>query len=344
MSETRRSSELDGAARLVASARARLNAAAADLHLPQRDRLTEWQRRTMIALLDRLIGSVEDDLRSALAARLPPEHYPAAHAALSSAQIEIARPLLDEAAPWDPALVALLLRRAEEHRLQANGADNLLLVELSGSSDETIAAEAMALLVAQSRRLDSFQGPLLLRTELPAELEHGLVWTVAASLRAYLVVTHDVPPPIADEAIAEAAGALISGYDEGETFAALALRLVRTLDAAGHLNDRMIARMPGEAALPLLLAALSTRTGLSADACWELIADPGARGAVLLLRAAGLSREVAGAILFALHGDGDGVIAEFERFDGVDPADAAALLALWRADPAYRAAVASLAA
>lgn len=344
MSENRRSSELDGAARLVASARARLNAAAADLRLAEADRLTEWQRRTMLALLDRLVASVEDDLRSALAARLSAEDHEAAHAALSSAQIEIARPRLDDAKPWDAALVALLLRRAEEHRLQMGAADNALLVELSGSENEAIAAEAMALLVAQSRRLDSFREPLLLRTELPAELEHDLVWTVAASLRAYVVGTHDVPPPIADRALTEAAGDLLGRYDEGETFAALALRLVRSLEAAGRLDDRTIARMPGEAGLPLLLAALAARARIPADACWELIADPGARGAVLLLRAADLSREAAGAILFALHGDGDRAVAEFERFDGVDPADAAALLTLWRADPAYRAAVASLVA
>jgi hypothetical protein len=344
MSENRRSSELDGAARLVASARARLAAAAADLRLPEADRLTEWQRRTILALLDRLVASVEDDLRSALAARLPAEDHEGAHAALSSAQIEIARPLLDDAAPWDPALVSLLLRRAEEHRLQMGVADNALLVELSGSGDDATAAEAMALLVAQSRRLDSFREPLLLRIELPAELEHGLVWTVAASLRAYLVGTHDIAPPIADRALAAAAAGLLAHYDEGETFGALALRLARTLDAAGRLDDRTIARMPGESALPLLLAAFSVRTGLTADACWELVADPGARGAVLLLRAADVARDAAGAILFALHGDGETIVAEFERFDGVGPADAAALLALWRADPAYRAAVASLAA
>ena len=343
MSDTRRSSELDGAARLVASARARLAAAADDLRLAEPDRLTEWQRRTMRALLDRLVHSVEDDLRSALAVRLPPEHE-AVRAAFSSAQLEIARPILDDAAPWDPALVALLLRRAEEHRLQLGAADNVLLVELSGSGDEIIAREAMALLVAQSRRLDSFREPLLLRTELPAELEHGLVWTIAASLRPYLVATHDVPPPVADEALAAAAGDLLAGYDEGETFGALALRLARALQAAGRLDERTIARMPGEAGLPLLLAALSVRTGLAAEACWELIADPGARGAVLLLRAAHLSRETAGTILFALHGDSERIVAEFERFDGVDSADAAALLALWRADPAYRAAVAGLAA
>ena len=344
MSETRRSSELDGAARLAASARARLAAAVADLRLVERARLTEWQRRTIRALLDRLIGSVEDDLRSALVTRLPAADHDAARAALSSARIEIARPLLDDAAPWEPALIALLLRRAEEHRLQMGTADNSLLVELSGSDNEVVASEAMALLVAQSRRLDSFREPLLLRTELPAELEHGLVWIVAASLRAYLVETHDVPASTADAALADAAADLLARYDEGETFAALALRLVRSLDAAGRLDDRTVARMPGEAGMPLLLAALCVRTGVSADACWELIADPATRGAVLLLRAAGFSREAAGSILFAFHGDGESVVTEFERFDGIDSADAAALLTLWRADPAYRAAVASLAA
>ena len=55
MSDTRRSSELDGAARLVASARARVAAAAADLRLPDGDRLTEWQRRTMLAPVSALV-------------------------------------------------------------------------------------------------------------------------------------------------------------------------------------------------------------------------------------------------------------------------------------------------
>lgn len=344
MSDTRRSTELDGAARLAASARARLAAAAADLRLPERDRLTEWQRRTILALLERLVRSIEDDLRSALIRRVPAGPYEGLHAALSSATVEIARPLLDEAASWDGTLLALLLRRAEEHRLQMGAGDNLLLVQLSGSEDQAIASAAMRLLLAQSARLDPFREPVLPRTELPAELEHGLVWTIAASLRFYMVGAHDLPPPVADAAVADAVAELLAGYDEGDTVAALAFRLVRNLDAAGRLDDRLIARMPGEAGLPLLLAALSVRASLSADASWELIADPGARGAVLLLRAAGLSRETAGAILFALHGEDETVLVEFDRFEGVDRADAAALLSLWRADPVYRAAVASLAA
>src|SRR4051812_10890978 len=147
MSDTRRSSELDGAARLVASARTRVAAAAADLRLPEGDRLTEWQRRTMLALLHRLVRSVEDDLRSAVAEWLPAGEHEALHASLSSAQVDIAGPLLDDSAFWDPALVALLLRRAEEHRLQMGAADNALLIELAGSDDDAIAGEAMAVLV-----------------------------------------------------------------------------------------------------------------------------------------------------------------------------------------------------
>src|SRR3569833_1301606 len=112
MSETRRSTALDGAARLVASARARLAGAGLELRLPEQDRLTEWQRRTIAALLAGLVRSVEDELRAALAARREAGEHEALHAALASAQVEIAAPLLGNAAPWDEALIALLLRRA----------------------------------------------------------------------------------------------------------------------------------------------------------------------------------------------------------------------------------------
>src|SRR4051794_17661874 len=169
MSETRRSYELDGAARLAASARARLAGVALELRLPEPDRLTEWQRRTIASLHAGLVRSIEDELRSAVAPRLPADRHEALHAALASAQVEIAAPLLAAASRWDESLVALLLRRAEEHRLQKGAADNALLVELPGSAEERVGGDAMALLIAQSRRLDPSREPLLPRTELPAE-------------------------------------------------------------------------------------------------------------------------------------------------------------------------------
>lgn len=349
MSEAQPDRDADSGARLAVAARRRLAAAAADLRLPDSCRLSEWQRRSVSALLAGLARSVEDELRSALAARFVggpagDGAHDMLHAALTSAHVEIALPLLDAAAPWEPALIAILLRRAEEHRLHRGNADNALLTELAGNADEAIAAEAMVLLIAQSRRLDSFQEPMIRSGELPAEQAHALAWTIAAALRRYMLREHGIAAEAADAALGAAAASLLAGHDEGATFEAQSLRLARILHCAGALDDGMAARMLIDGNLPLFLAALHVRTGLAAEACWELLSDPSAAGSMLLLRGAGFGRDVAGAILFRLHGEGERAIAAFERFEGLGAAEAAARLGLWRADPAYRAAVARLAA
>ncbi len=63
--------------------------------LPSEIRLTEWQRLTAAALLNRLIHGLEDALRARLAARF--EAHPALHAALSSARVPIVLPILERA-------------------------------------------------------------------------------------------------------------------------------------------------------------------------------------------------------------------------------------------------------
>jgi hypothetical protein len=49
--------------------------------------------------------------------------------------------------------------------------------------DRVVAASAMALLIAESRRRTSPDAGQLTQTDLPAELHHRLVWWVAAALR-----------------------------------------------------------------------------------------------------------------------------------------------------------------
>jgi hypothetical protein len=342
MSEMRPSGETDGAARLAAAARDRLSFGLADLRLPDAYRLSEWQRATITALLERLVLSIETELRGALASAFAGQAE--LHASLASASVEIGLPILAAASPWEPALIGALLRRAEEHRLHRLSADHALLIELAGDSDEVVAAEAMSLLIAQSGRFDAFQEPMMLRTELPAELEHGLVWTVAASLRRYIVGLHKVAPAEADAAIAAAAAALLGEYDEGQTFAARGLRLMRRLDRARRLGDPTVLRSLTEGGLPLFLAALAVRGGVDADSAWELLSDPAARGGALLLRAAGIGKEETAAILFRLHGENEAVAGELDRFEALSTDEARSLLVLWRTDPAYRAAIARMVA
>jgi hypothetical protein len=341
MSNVRLSGEEgDGAVRLLASARARVAAAAADLALPEGLRLTDRQRTSVLALLSDLVRSVEEALRTELAQALPGD---ALQAALSSAHVEIAVPVLAGGASLaDPALIDLLLRRAEEHRLhRAAAAENALLVELAGDGDDDVAREAMALLIAQNGRLDGFGEPVLPHGDLPAELEHHLVWTVAAALRRYMIVRHGADPAACDNAVAAASSRVLAGHDEGETAEARAMRLALALRAAGRLEEEgLVARALTHGSLPLFLALLALRTGLAAAAVWELLSA--ASGPVLLLRAAGLARDEAAAILLAWGLPEAALSDALDRLDGTPPEAARELLTLWHADPGYRAAVARL--
>jgi uncharacterized protein (DUF2336 family) len=333
--------EIDGAAQLLASARLRVASTAADLALPEGFRLNEWQRTTVGALLVRLVRAVEDELRAALAGSVAD---PALHAALSSAHVEIAMPALGTSGVLgESRLVEALLRRAEEHRLQrAGAADTALLVELAGDRDEWVASEAMALLIAQSGRLDPFREPLLPRSDLSAEVEHHLVWTVAAALRRYMIDRHGADPATTDESLSAAARLVLTSHDEGATMDARCRRLATALRDAGRLDDSLALRSLNEATLPFFVAILASRSGLDADAVWELLPARSGRGAVLLLRAAAIARSEAGGILFTLAGDETQLAAQLDLFDGIAAPEAGRLLTLWRTDPGYRAAVARL--
>jgi uncharacterized protein (DUF2336 family) len=345
----------DAARMLHAAAIERLSVALTDLFLPARFRLSEWHRTTMAALLARLVRSVEDQLRGALAERFAEAEFPELHAALVVPHVEIALPILEpSSALRDSELVALLLRRAEEHRLHRAAlrsavAPDGLLGELVRDADAELAEMAMAVMIGHSRRLDAFQEPLIATTELPAELEHRLVWTVAAALRSYLISIHRIIPSDADRALAEAAARRLAAYDEGEGLEARCLMLARRLEALGRLGNDFIARSLAEGGLPLLLAALSLRCDLAGDAVWEVLSDPTERGAPLLLRAAGLSREEAGPILVALAPPTVGtedelLVRQLDIFDTHSQDEARTTLRLWQVDPAYRSAIARVAA
>ncbi len=345
-----RGKQSDAARLLLAAARERFAVAATDLLLPDQARLSEWQRLTAAALLTRLIHSIEDDLRARLAAKF--EAHPAVHAAFSSARVPIALPILERAQVLrDAELGNVLVRRVEEHRFwkahaPADGQD--LLFELVRDADEDVAAGAMELVIARSRRFDRFQEPDMGQVELPAEVQHKLVWLVAAALRHYLVQQHGLAA--VDGLIEEAGSALVASHDEGTILEAHATRLARRLETLGRLDGALLERALSEGMLPFFIAGAATLCGLDYAAAWEVMADPRGRGPAILLRAAGVEREPAAAILLLAnsHGplvsgtEGDATLSQLELYDSLDRASAEEVLRLWRAAPGYRAAVARI--
>jgi uncharacterized protein (DUF2336 family) len=336
----------DEARLLQAAARERLSVAAADLALPDPLRLTDWQRATIAGIISKLVRAIEDELRSTLSEAPAVKAHAKLYAAISSAHVDVAGPILERsAAHLDRPLVSALIRRSEEHRRfrARKEGENALLLELIGDADEAVAEQAMAILIAQSRRFDRFSEPVAARTELPAELQHRLVWRVAAALRRYMIEQQELVPADADAAIVGAAERLLAAYDEGDSLEARSMRLARHLHAAGRLSDDLISRALGEGALPLFTSALAVRAGLSFASSWEVLCDPRGRGTVFLLSAAGVERAHSAAILLSLQGSEDAVSARVDLFDVTSPASAAEALRLWQVNPGYREAIAEIA-
>jgi uncharacterized protein (DUF2336 family) len=341
---TRHDARNDDARLLHAAARERLAVAAADLTIPHALRLTEWQRATVSGILSKLVRTVEDELRVSLTEMPAIRDNDALHAAISAAHVAIAAPILERSgAHIERPLVAALIRRAEEHRRHRAraGAEGGLLLELIRDEDEAVAEQSMAIVIAQSRRFDRFSEPVAARTELPAELEHRLVWRVAAALRLYMVDRHGLAPAAADEAAVAAAERLLAGYDEGDSLDARSMRLARRLQETGRLTDSVLERALSDGALPLFLAGLAVRAGLSQSSAWEILSEPGGRGAVLLLKSAGIARSEAASILLALGGE-EGVERQVDMFDVTAPEAAREALRLWQVNPGYREAMAEI--
>ena len=95
------------------------------------------------------------------------------------------------------------------------------------------AAERMALLVAESRRIDRSSAPLLDLDDLPAAAAHALVWTLAAELRAALHAG-GLDAPAADTFAVAAGGDRLARYDASSSVGAVAERLADALAELSH--------------------------------------------------------------------------------------------------------------
>lgn len=346
---------LSDAASAARGADDRLSAALIDLFLPEPHRPSDRQRHVMTQYLEKLVDDVEADLRHRLL-MLPAEGVPAALIeAIGTARIEIAAPILARANVLrDTALVALLLTRAEEERIVAM----LRRAAESGSdtstddgspfeaSDAKGARLEMALLIAESRRFDRFNRPAIAAGDLPAEIEHRLVWLVAAALRDYMIRVHAIEPVRADDMIVAAVNAALGAHDEGATIEAAAMRVARHLRKRGLDGDAALVRVLRQGRFTLFVAILAVRARIDHSTAVAMASDPEGARLTVLLRAIGAGNETAAAILLDLAPAGaeSRVEDHVANFEALTPDAAIEAIRPWRLDGAYRAAIADLTA
>jgi len=315
---------------------ARLRTVRADFFLDPRERLTEQERSLMTAMLADLVGMLADEFVA-----LMPDSEPANDEGERLVDRLWAAGLLDIA-----ELVELLLRRSEEERLVAAlragrpSAKARFLQSLVSDPDAEVSAAAMALILARARRRDRFDGPRIAFDDLPAETAVALISAIAAALRGNLA--NRIGERAADERLSDAARDLLAGHDEGNRLDARLFALVHALDKAGRLDDALLGSALAEAEVAPLCEMLARRAGIAFDSAWtHLTGGPGKLA--LLLRLAGLQRDLAGEIIAALAEivgtDAEREIQAFDSLAGDEVEDSRSWL---RLNPIYRDAIDAL--
>lgn len=341
---------LSEAVRALDDVDVRVDRAANDLFEYPGSGLSDQHRAQITQLLRALIGAIEDELRIRIGQALPAEASPELAAALGSAQVAIALPLLERTRLLrETDLIAAMLRRVDEHRLAlVLGRDSPyhvadLAQRLLDLGDDDITEAVMALLIAESRRYDQFGDPALARTDLPPGPHRRLLWAVAAALRHYLIRQHAMPDIQADLLLAGAVRGLLAEHEDADTLEGRADALALLLHERGLIDDKLLTDALEEGWLALFTAAIAQRAGIDAAGVWSMIVDPAGMMLGTVLRAIGCDRDSAVTLIWRI-GSADGATEEMlveraEAFEQLDRREAGEAVLIWRLDPNYRRAV-----
>lgn len=336
--------------------------------------LTERERALMSDILSKLLREVEIALRRDLAARLAerPDTPEALLLVLAKEETELARPaLMKSEVLHDPELIEIVAHRTLQHQLaiamrrmaSAEAADGLLegkdtdvIKALLEDPSPEVSEATMDYLVEESRRVDSYQEPLVKRESLNPRLARRLNLWVAAALRFHLLERFGLDPVLLDDLLLAVVRHLApddakaaAGEDDSDRGPrpGAAEALAAQMDAQTQITPQRLIHILRDGEVSLFEAVLGRMTGLEPPRLQRVLYDSGGRSLAIVCRATGIEKPVF-ASLFLLSrkgrpsekvGDPQEVAQVMALFDRIDPEAARHVLRLWRRDWAYQDAI-----
>ena len=263
--------------------------------------ISDRERYLMLNIMHDLIHDVEISVRKNFSIRLS-NMDDAPHDLiedLANDEIDVAYPILTQSTVLrDEALVDVVRMRTHEHQLAVTLRTDIseevsaalvehgnqqVIVNLLENQTANISNATMEFLVEQSKRVDTFQDPLLKREELREDLAKNMFMWVSAALRSHIVGRYNLSPEVVDELLEEAAQDEIKHLASHKSETGQNLR--KALKAEGLVTPNMVvaALMDGEAALFMNL--FSTLTNLNETLTSRLIFEEGGEAMAIACKA-----------------------------------------------------------
>ena len=348
-----------------------LTATIGDLFNQRDGVLSERERALMTDILRKLIRDCELEVRRDLSERLSNAANPPREliVALANDEIEVAEPILRASTVLrDAELVGVIRHRTQQHQLAIAMRRSLseyvsdALVEtgnidvvkvLLENSDAQISEATMAYLAEESRRVDTYQEPLLRRDDLGPELAARMYLWVSAALRSHILENFDIDPSQIDDHLED--GAIARGPEprQGEPREAEPEKerpaeiLARRLTAQRKVTPDFLVQVLRQGEVPLFEALFGELSGLKAPRLQNVLYDSGGEGLAIACRAMAMPKPTFATIfLLSRRGHtGKNIVdpRELSRalllFDKVSQSAAAEVMKGWRRDWKYQDAV-----
>ena len=334
-----------------------------DLFLDDGSSVSDREKALMGEILRRLVHDVELKLRKSLAEKLS-KRSDTPHALiveLANDDFEVAHPILIESnVLQDADLIETIRHRTMEHQLAISMRKNLsedVSEALVGTSQEDVIASllnnhgakvsrhVMDYLVSESKRVDSYQNPLVQRPDLPPELAERMSWWVSAALRESEKFSLDLGE--LDDAIETATSEQFGMKQQASALVTKADELVERLSDLGEVDASFLIKALRQGEISLFESAFCKLTGLKLKRLRRILFEPGGEALVLLCRAIDLGGETFSE-LFELSRRAKDREQEVTReqmdrllslYDKTKPDDAKRILKRWRRSSEYLFAV-----
>ena len=335
-----------------------------ELGLDPTDRLSERELTLINGILRSLVQDFEMPIRRELSDRFgtmksTPEQLARA---LANPGVEIAGPLLLRRHVLNrPDLVEAVKIRAQEHIL-GEAIRGALMGGGTGAPDEddlpellmrqddpVLARRAREYVVEQARRVDRFQQPRMIGSDLPTGLARRVCWAVAAALRHFMLEmsaeTGAPAEPVIDDVVEDSARTVIAGPDGWAPAQEAAGVLVARLAGTGRLAPGLAIRALEGGHIPLFVAVLGGLCRLDGFTTRRLIFEDSGIGLTLAFRAAGVARDDLGSVLSLTSRIGGanrrrvGSVRLLTLYDSTPRAHARHALGYWQRNEDYLSAV-----
>jgi uncharacterized protein (DUF2336 family) len=274
-----------------------------DLFFANGGALSDRERALMSDILRQLIHDVENEVRHVLAERLAREATapPDLVRALANDDIEVAHPiLLRSPVLLDDELIEIIHHRTLEHQLAIAMRDKIsevvsdalvqtgnpdVVTRLLENETAQISKITLEYLVEQSKRVDTYQNPLLRRPELSPELARRMYWWVSAALRKDILERFAIEESELDDALEETVGHLAGEPTSEPDPASKSLLLAAEMARRQKVTPALLLQTLRQGEIALFEALFSKLSNIRLTLVRRLLFEPGGEGLAIACKA-----------------------------------------------------------